>query len=476
MSTNSIGFGDHQTALKSADYWRALRALLLALGTVASIALLGPTYGLVAASLTWVPYVFVHPREGLWVTPALVMVASIVSPPEGFQWGVGYSPELVFWAIAICLVFATMLVRYFWSGEKSISKGSRFVSGNPPVAFYALAIVSLLAAIVGVTHGYILPNVAKQLFGCALLCGYFLLALKFAPTQNDIEYVLSRVFLAGTLCAVTYLGIYLYHVPELGFRKDLTILSTYAGGLTVLLMPQILTKGRSTLRVQHLGLAVILFGVPLLAQFKRAIAACVICGFLVVGMRAKSNWRRYTYVAMAFTLFTLALSTSLLNPIGAWFSKYPALQDLFPQDVQTHYSVFLRLEEFRQVLESLGTVPILGTGLGSTFSWYDPYAGVTWEQETLDVGWLYLLVKMGIVGTVVFVWFVCRLGHSALRRPLNGNHLGLFLLMVFHLLQMVADTLFVYFMTAAWAGMACGFLHTLNRGIGAEGTTEVTAS
>jgi len=69
---------------------------------------------------------------------------------------------------------------------------------------------------------------------------------------------------------------------------------------------------------------------------------------------------------------------------------------------------------------------------------------------------------MGILGTAAFAWFVGALGAASLRKPINGLHLGFFLLLVFHLLQMVADTLFVYFMIAGWAGTTCGFLHALN--------------
>jgi hypothetical protein len=107
-------------------------------------------------------------------------------------------------------------------------------------------------------------------------------------------------------------------------------------------------------------------------------------------------------------------------------------------------------------------VPILGTGLGSTLSWYDPMSGVTWEQETLDVGWVYLLVKLGLVGTAAFVWFAWGLGTRAIGAFKDTLHVGLFVLFVFQLLQMIADPFFVYFMTAPWAGTTCAFLHILN--------------
>jgi len=47
-----------------------------------------------------------------------------------------------------------------------------------------------------------------------------------------------------------------------------------------------------------------------------------------------------------------------------------------------------------------------GTGLGSTVAWYDPYLHTIWTQETVDVGWAYLLIKLGVVGLAVFLWLV----------------------------------------------------------------------
>ncbi|HXX22849.1 MAG TPA: hypothetical protein VEO19_06850 [Terriglobia bacterium] len=443
-------------------YWVMLRNIVLALASLGSVRLLGRFYGLVGLSTIWSSYVFFHPREGLWITPALVMAASLVCPPEGFQWGAGYSPELAYWAIAVCLPFAAMLLRYVWSKREKSERRTAMGGVSPPRAFYVFAAISVLAVVIGLFRGYPILNILKQFFGCALLCGYFLLGLRFAPNRGDIEEVMGRTIAAGVVCAAIYEGIYLYQVPELGLRKELTILSAYAGGLAVLLFARFIGKKTGTRSRLGLLLATILLGVPLLAQFKRAVAACFICAALALGLRSPSRRKRYFYVATAFLLFTAMITTDLLNPIGAWFSRYPDLQSLFPEDIQSSYSVFLRTTESTQVIESLGGVPLLGTGLGSTLSWYDPMTGVTWEQETLDVGWVYLLVKLGLVGTAAFVWLAWGLGTRAIGAFKDTLHVGLFLLFVFQLLQMIADPFFVYFMTAPWAGTTCAFLHILN--------------
>ena len=162
-------------------------------------------------------------------------------------------------------------------------------------------------------------------------------------------------------------------------------------------------------------------------------------------------------------LFTAAIATNAINPVSQYFSRYESLKYLFPEDIQSSYSVYLRTQEFTQVLDSMGGVPLLGTGLGSTLEWYDPYSRMWWEQETMASGWGYLLVKTGVLGTTVFLWLVLGLMRSALRTPLRGLRLGVFLLLVFQFLQMVADPFFLNFLTSAWAGMTCGFVHVLNR-------------
>ena len=465
MSADSIGVPKRlRISSMPHRYWVVARNIALALASVASVCLLGHFYGLIGLSIVWTSYVFFHPREGLWITPALVMVASLVSPPEGFLLTpILYSPELVYWAIAICLPFAAMLLRYVWRKRERSERPTAIRGASPPRAFYVFAAISVLAGMIGVFHGYPIQNVLKQFYGCALLCGYFLLALRFAPNQRDIEDVVGRTIAAGVICAVIHGCIYLYQVPELGVRKELTILSSYAGGLAVLLFPRFVGRksgARPSRALLAALLAAILLAVPLLAQFKRVVAACFICGLLALGLRSASRWRRYFHVATAFLLFMVMLSTDLLNPIGAWFSRYPDLGKLFPEDVQE--SEYLRVEESRQVIESLGGVPILGIGLGNTFSFYNPVDGKLYEGENLDVGWVYLLVKLGVIGTAVFIWFVWGVGARAINAFKNPLHLGLFLLLVFQLLQLVADSSFLYFMTAPWAGTTCAFLCIFN--------------
>lgn len=446
---------------RRASSWVVLRALLLVFGTVGSICL-GRFYGLVALSLIWAPYVFFHPRDGLWISPGFLLAASLISPPEGFVEGVGYSPELAYWAIGVCVLFIPMLIRYVqaWAhGQPDVLPRGRGLGG-----FYAFAVISVLATFIGVMHGYSVQNVAKQFFGLVLLLGYFLFALQFAPTRQDIEQIMNRVVWVAVLASVIYTGFYLSLFSVRNFSSHLSIVIAYDGALFVFLVPQILGDKATRLRIDgKLAIALFLFAIPVLAQLKRVVGACLLCALLAWCLRSASRRMRYVYVVAAPVLLAVVLTTGVLNPIGVWFSKYEDSDYLVPEDVQNHYSVVTRLAEFNQVMESLHGVPVFGNGLGSTLTWYDPFARTYWDQETADNGLLYLLAKMGIAGTVAFICFVYPLGVAALRKPLTGLHLSLFLLFVFHLLQMIADVTFFYFMTAGWVGTTCAFLYLFNK-------------
>src|SRR5215831_11336957 len=239
-------------------------------------------YGLVVIGMAFAPYAFSYPKVGMWLSVSFVMVASLIAPPAGFEYGYGYSPELTYWAIGTCVVFAALLGRYLMSRENSSAR-----NGVPvPSVLWAYAAISVFSAMLGIARHYPFLDVAKQFYGCLLFCAYFLFVLKFMHTEQQIEYVMDRIKNAGLFCAVVYIVVYLSLVPREGLRKELTVLSAYAGGLAVLYLPGIV-NGNGIMRRFRLALPMLLFlSVPLLAQFKRAILGFVICGLLASGLRS----------------------------------------------------------------------------------------------------------------------------------------------------------------------------------------------
>lgn len=461
MQTSAMSgqFGSPEACTSS--YMWAARWMLIILAGTTVLLLAGPVHGLIGLAVVAAPLAFARPKDGLWLSLALIMLASLIARPEGFESGVGYSPELAYWAIATFVLFLALVLRYLRKTRMG-THPRQPAAVRAPVAFYTFVAACVFSAILGLSRGYSVVNVSKQFYGCVLFCGYFLFALKFTPQGKEISSVIERFLRAGLLFGLVYTAWYIYRIPKEGIHKELTILSAYAGGAAVLYLPRIEWKNLGA-SLRNLIPLFFLIAVPFLTQYKRAILGFVICAFLSLGLRTPQRRRRYLFTLVAFVMFSMFVVTDFLGPIGRSLAKYDSLKMLFPEDIQSSYSVFLRFEETRQILNSIGGVPVFGTGLGSTFSWYDPYAKVTWEQETVDFGWAYLLVKMGIVGTVIFLWFVCQLFRDALHFPLSKLHLAIFLLFIFQLLQMVADPFVFYFMTSAWSGMICGFLYVLNK-------------
>jgi O-antigen ligase len=134
-----------------------------------------------------------------------------------------------------------------------------------------------------------------------------------------------------------------------------------------------------------------------------------------------------------------------------------------PEDLSSNYSILLRGEQLRQVLDFFKESPIWGTGLGSTLIWYDAESKTYQQQETVDVGWGYLLVKFGIIGSTVFVWFILRILIPAMARAHQQPYLGVLLLILFWMVNMLVEPVFFNFLSSAWVGVTCGYLYVLNR-------------
>ena len=461
-SSNTYSFPQFTKGELRNCYSTAAHGSFFVLAFGAAVMLGGGVYGLLVLGAACGLITFSNQPAGLWLSLALVMLASFLATPVGFEFGYGYSPELAYWAVATCFPLVALSITFVGKTINYTRKLSVDCVAPPPAAFYVFALLSVYSAALGLVRGYPFLDVAKQYYGCLLFCAYFLCTMAFAHNRQSIEGIFYHTTRTGIVCALVYIVIYLSRVPSVGFRKELTVLAGYAGGLAVLALPGLIGTHKVLQRLNSALPIFILCAVPVLAQYKRAILAFIICAFLCVGLRSTSRGMRYLYIAIAFLVFTIVLSTNLLNPIGAYFSNYESLRMLFPVDIQSSYSVYLRVEELRQVVRSLGGVPMFGTGMGSTLVWYDPYSQLWLQQQTMASGWGYLIVKMGIVGTLVFVWFAVVIIRDSLVQPLTGVHLGMFLLFLFQLLQMVADPFFLNFMTSLWAGMTCASLWVMN--------------
>jgi hypothetical protein len=329
---------------------------------------------------------------------------------------------------------------------------------RPPLAFYVFFGISVIGAALGLAHGYSVSNMGKQFFGCLLFVAYLWFALKLTPGVRDIKRVVRIVAVAAVVSGLLYVFLY---VPFVILVRD-TVLNDLAASVACLLLPQLLSASPQIKRKAAV-MSVALLLVPLVDTYKRSMAGFAICVLLLYGLRSGSRKKRLFWLLGSFTLFGLLLATPLLNYVGRAVAKQPIISNFIPPNVQNNYSIFLRLFEVEQMLAASGGPSMLGTGLGSTLRWYDPYAKIWFTQQTVDSGWAYLLIKLGVLGLAAFLWLVGGLLFRAIRNVPAGAHLALVFMVAFFTIEMVASPVAVYFATAPLAGMACGWLHVLNQ-------------
>jgi hypothetical protein len=328
---------------------------------------------------------------------------------------------------------------------------------RPPLGLYAFFGLSVVSAALGLWRGYSAANVAKQFFGCLLFAAYFWFALRLTPSLRDIKRVTKIVSVGALVSGLAYV---LAYVPLRGVVRD-TILNDYTAGIACLLLPQLLSGG-TRVRTKALLMTCALLAVPIVDTFKRSVAGFGICALLFFGLRSRSRAGRYAWLAGSFVLFTLFIATPLLDYAGRVVAKEPILSRLIPENTETNYSVYLRLLEAKEKLASSGGVSLLGTGLGSSLSWFNPYSNGWFTEETISLGWAYVLIKLGVLGLAVFVWVVGGPLIKSIRIAPGGAHLALALLVSFFIVEMAGSPVVVYFATAPWVGTACGWLHIFN--------------
>jgi O-antigen ligase len=124
-----------------------------------------------------------------------------------------------------------------------------------------------------------------------------------------------------------------------------------------------------------------------------------------------------------------------------------------------------RVNEMKAIDEQLRASPILGSGMGASYVFFDPSLGKYMRTTFVDSGIGYLLLKFGLLGTAVFgVWafvFVRRAIQICSRRPSTDAYAVLTIL-VFYLAFLLFGPSFFQFLGSWWAGAAVGYIFVLS--------------
>jgi hypothetical protein len=140
-----------------------------------------------------------------------------------------------------------------------------------------------------------------------------------------------------------------------------------------------------------------------------------------------------------------------------------------PLNVGEDLSYAGRMAEMQSILAIVKQHPVLGGGMGSEVSYYDPaFPHVFGTVAYVDNGWGFILLKMGLTGLFVFVAMLWSFLRFAARgwpsdvpvhmQRVRGCLLGLLL---FGLLGFTGGPTFFQFLTSGFMGTSLGALAVL---------------
>jgi O-antigen ligase len=412
---------------------------------------------IIALSAALMPYLFLRPRDALWLAPAFMIIAVTVAPQTYRFLGEGTPPEFYYWAIGLFLITVPLTVRVLFQRQWSVFPKKHSAVRPWPRALVAFVVVSVAAAMEGLRGGYDASYVVRQFYGAVLFFVYFMGALAFIQEPQGIATVIRRVRRFALLSCLLAVWWYFQELESFVLFKQHLV--AYSVSLAAFSVGEFLFT-RSLRARLFLALQVALLALPaVLARGRGALGALFIVAIAGLGFMTSSQKKRVVVVAAAIVLMMLGITADLFTPIAEYTSRIELLGGVIPQTVRDDPSYLGRVNQMNSAIEVVLESPLLGLGLGSTLTFYNPGYDSFQTEALVDHGYAYLLSKFGLLGLVTFGALV----FSVLRRsgmaPSDATHLGLLLVLLFNLILMINGPIWLHFLTAAWVGTTVGLLY-----------------
>lgn len=438
----------------AALYWQdaAVSGFILVSALVCALA--GRSALILALAVLPFPYLIHRPRAALWYGLAFIPVAT-VADPEAFEWFSGFTPkQMYFWAIGLFVVLIPVLLAV--TRDLRPISWRRIKNAGIPTPLIALSVVSLAACVQGLRLGASLSFVLRQFYGIALFCLAFVATLLFVR-RSDLHPALRRMsILVIGLSAYTIL-FYFRDQNQVGFFKG--NMSVFSATLAVYCGGEALCAGEPREKARW-GLFGLIFLVqPILFSSRGAVGLAGVAVLAGAGLSVRPKAAKYVMVGGAFAFLIASITMNLFAGLSHFLDRYSALSHLVPSNVLADPDAIGRISQLYAAIQAILPHPLLGLGLGSTLTWYQPALGVFQTAALVDNGWAYILSKMGLLGLGAFGWFAFWIFRRLGFPKKEGREFGLWLVALFQLLYMMIGGIMVHFEYAVWAGVTWGLLY-----------------
>ncbi len=389
-----------------------LLVLLLAVGVSALLdgALYLPLAFIGGAFLWWT-----YQKPEVWLFFAILFHAVFLQRTEGISAG-----EILFG-----LYFFGFLA--FWFVSRILFRSANLVTEPAGAWLLVFLVISVLSLGVGLLNRAVLTLWFREILTTSVLFLFFP-ALDILKTDRGKKGVIAALFILSA-------GLALYNVT---MYTSTALAAEFSGGLIgkrqpgsvhfffsmVVLTSALLIHSVGSLRFRVLVVGVLaLNGAALTATFTRGFWIGTMISIFVLFLLAEPRKK----IAMMFGSAGVILVGAIVLlsfggavgevVISSIFSRFLSSGEAF-QDI----SFTNRIAESVAIIDAILRSPLLGSGYGTSFRYFNLIYGTTSETWYSHNGYLFLIFKVGLVGATAFLGFYAIIMWRGLRLALFSPH------------------------------------------------------
>lgn len=410
------------------------------------------------------------PKTALWAVTTFLVFLFVF-----FQGETIVTPRLplvfIYWGIGVAIITGGLCLAWLPHRHRILHLRKPTSVVRFDRIMLTMLALSLLASAYGLLRGNNWFAVARQLFGCLLLPGYYLFAQTFFCSAADIHQWMKRASAAVTAGAAWYTAkIIFLSFSEGAFTPVQSPISFYAGVIGAVLFADLLWEQPPGKRTR-MGLSLLFCILAILLTGARFVAGSLAGTALIMLVLRRRKRRLLTGFA---TLGLLALATGFvlarLPELIEQGGLYAGIATRFsPLDLSEDWSYLGRMAQMQSVLDTVKQQPILGGGMGAEISSYTPAPDIPLQTAVyVDNGWGFILLKMGLLGPIVFIVMLWRFlkfaaGNALWNRSalVRQAQFCLLAILLFGVLSFIGGPTFFEFLMSGFMGTTLGALAVL---------------
>lgn len=423
-------------------------------------------------------WAFVEPRASLCLCTAFMMFLFVCFQKEA-PLGEELPEEFFYWGAGLALITAGLCGAAVFSREVEWPRVRRRISAPASLAMAATLAITLGAAANGLLLGNQPFAVVRQLFGCMLLPVYYFAALALLRSSKDIDRWLLGANWAVALGALWYAQRLSFASMARGvYFREQSPLTGYAGAIGVIAFASIIEQRSIWRWLQAVTQAILCVMAIVLMGNRAALASLMVASGLLVVVVVRR--RGLTAMTLAIALVAGALGG------GFYFSdRFLESRGLggdiarrFIINVSDDQSFQGRMAQMDAVMSTMRERPALGAGMGSETRFLTPAEGRV-RVTSVDNGWGYVMLKMGLLGLAVFIILIALLlresfGHL-LKFPagtLRANTMALLGVLLYGIVVFWSGPAFFHFTSAGFFGTVLAGIVVLSESRVEEGISK----